>query len=177
MIIVRKAVAGLSQRTLSRYLATAQRELALRGEVNVLLTNSAELRALNSRFRHKNKPTDVLSFPAMVNAAELAGDIAISVEIATQNARQLGHTTAEEVKILVLHGLLHLADYDHENDSGEMALEETGLRKKLGLPVGLIERNRFSSDAAEPDRKKRTLQSPPKEKQAAARNGVRRITQ
>ena len=71
----------------------------------------------------------------------MAGDIAISADIATQNARQLGHAPALEIKILALHGVLHLAGYDHETDHGEMARKEISLRKALGLPSGLIERN------------------------------------
>jgi probable rRNA maturation factor len=84
----------------------------------------------------------VLSFvPEAGFVDTLAGDIAISAEIAKQNARGLGHSDAEEVKILVLHAVLHLAGYDHENDGGAMAKKESKLRKALGLPVGLIERN------------------------------------
>ena len=70
-----------------------------------------------------------------------AGDIAISAEIASAKAASLGHSAAQEIKILALHGVLHLAGYDHENDNGEMAGKEAKLRRSLGLPVGLIERN------------------------------------
>ena len=84
----------------------------------------------------------MLSFPPMTDFADgLAGDVAISQEIATKNARAIGHAPAEEIKILALHGVLHLAGYDHESDNGEMAREENRLRRKLGLPVGLIERS------------------------------------
>jgi probable rRNA maturation factor len=69
-----------------------------------------------------------------------AGDIAISAEIAANNARSLGHTAAEEIKILVLHGILHLRGYDHERDDGRMARREEKLRRELRLPIGLIER-------------------------------------
>jgi probable rRNA maturation factor len=72
---------------------------------------------------------------------DFAGDVAISAEIAARNARLLGHTTAEEIRILTLHGLLHLAGYDHERDDGEMERMEARLRKSFGLPVGLIERS------------------------------------
>jgi probable rRNA maturation factor len=71
---------------------------------------------------------------------EFAGDVAISAEIAARNARRLGHTVADEVRILTLHGVLHLAGYDHERDDGQMERKEQRLRKSLGLPVGLIER-------------------------------------
>ena len=107
----------------------------------VLVTSSHELRILNSRFRGEDKTTDVLSFPPIFGlVADFAGDVAISAEIAGQNARCLGHSVADEIKILVLHGVLHLAGYDHERDGGAMARKEMLLRRKLGLPLGLIER-------------------------------------
>ena len=143
MVIVRKRVAGLSEIALARFVTRASRAARLHGAVNVLLTSKPELRALNIRFRGKDRPTDVLSFPpvfGLMNA--FAGDVAISAEMAAQNARLLGHSPAEEVKILALHGMLHLAGYDHERDDGEMAQTEERLRKSLGLPVGLIHRNR-----------------------------------
>jgi probable rRNA maturation factor len=84
----------------------------------------------------------VLSFPSeVVGARRFVGDVAISVEIAAQNGKRLGHSSADEVKILILHGLLHLAGYDHEADHGEMARTEERLRKKLRLPVSLIARH------------------------------------
>lgn len=140
MVIFRKAVAGLNETALARFAVRAQRALGLRGEVNILVAGNEELRALNFRFRGKRQPTDVLSFPAMTTACGVAGDLAVSADLASVNARRLGHAAAEEVKILVLHGLLHLAGYDHEQDQGEMARQELRLRQRLGLPVGLIER-------------------------------------
>ena len=142
MVIVRKRVAGLSEIALARFVTRAGRAARLHGVVNVLLTSNRELRTLNSRFRGKDRPTDVLSFPpvfGLVNA--FAGDVAISAEMAAHNARLLGHSPAEEVKILTLHAMLHLAGYDHECDDGEMAHTEERLRKSLGLPIGLIHRN------------------------------------
>ena len=139
MVILRKGVAGLSEVALSRFVTRASRAVHLRGALNVLVTSSRELRALNRRFRKKDKTTDVLSFPPMFDEG-FAGDIAISADIAARNAKQLGHTAADEVKILVLHGVLHLAGYDHESDNGEMARLERRLRKTLALPLGLIER-------------------------------------
>ena len=88
--------------------------MRLRGDVSIRITSSREMRELNRRFRKKNKPTDVLSFPS--NLPKWAGDIAISAEIAASNAAELGHSTETELKILILHGLLHLAGYDHETD-------------------------------------------------------------
>lgn len=141
MIILHKRVAGASEGFLNRFVTKAKRALGLRGSVSILLTNNRELRVLNRQFRGKDKPTDVLSFPSeVVGARRFVGDVAISVEIAAQNAKRLGHSTAEEVKVLILHGLLHLAGYDHESDHGEMARTEEQLRAKLSLPVGLIAR-------------------------------------
>ena len=141
MVILHKPVAGLTRLVLTRFLARARRAAGLRGPVNVLVTSNAEMKSLNRRFRGKDKPTDVLSFPAPPDANKnLAGDIAISAEIATQNARFLGHNPAVEVKILILHGILHLRGYDHERDHGQMARREQELRRELHLPLGLIER-------------------------------------
>jgi probable rRNA maturation factor len=141
VVILRKPVPGLSEAVLGRFVARTARTAGLRRRVNVLVTTSRELRSLNRRFRGKDQATDVLSFPAdPALPGELAGDIAISADIAAQNGRRLGHSTAAEVKVLVLHGVLHLAGYDHERDNGFMARKETRLRAALGLPTGLIER-------------------------------------
>jgi probable rRNA maturation factor len=141
LVILEKRVAKLTAFALGRFVARACRAARLKGAVHVLLTSSAEMKSLNHRFRAKNTPTDVLSFPAASDAPQtLAGEIAISVEMAAKNARLLGHSTAEEVKILVLHGILHLRGYDHECDNGKMARREKQLRRKLRLPEGLIER-------------------------------------
>ena len=115
--------------------------MRLKKMANILVTTSRELQQLNRRFRGKNRSTDVLSFPAVPGIANFAGDVAISAEIAARNAAELGHTAAAEIKILALHGILHLAGYDHERDDGEMARKEDRMRKLLGLPVGLIGRN------------------------------------
>jgi probable rRNA maturation factor len=113
----------------------------LKGQVTVLLTSDAALRKLNRQFRGKNKATDVLSFPAAgLGAEQIAGDLAVSVTTALHQAIGQGHTLSTEVKVLILHGLLHLAGYDHEADTGRMARRECQLRAKLGLPQGLIER-------------------------------------
>ena len=125
--------------SLRRFLQRAKKEIGLRGEVNVLLTGNSKMRALNRMFRKKNKATDVLSFPA-ANENGIAGDIAISKAIARQQARRLGHSLEQELKVLVLHGLLHLAGYDHESDQGEMLRAERRLRAKLKLPDSLSER-------------------------------------
>ena len=102
------------------------------------------MRRLNRQFRQKDKPTDVLSFPSdqpQKFPEKHAGDLAISIEIARQNAQRLGHSLQDEIKVLMLHGVLHLAGYDHESDDGKMARVEDRLRRKLGLPTALIFRN------------------------------------
>lgn len=142
MITFQKRVMGLSELALSRFTARARRAAGLKGTVDVLVTANAEMRSLNRRFRGKDKATDVLSFAAPPESLrkKFAGEIAISAEIAAQNAHVLGHTAAQETKILVLHGILHLLGYDHERDHGQMARRERQLRARLRLPDGLIER-------------------------------------
>jgi probable rRNA maturation factor len=137
LVIVHSKVRGVSVRALGQFAVRAQRAAGVRGEVDVLVTSNAELRRLNRRFRGKNAATDVLSFPS---ADGTAGDIAISAVVAARNACRLRHSAADELKILILHGLLHLAGYDHETDAGAMARKEARLRRALGLPVALIER-------------------------------------
>jgi probable rRNA maturation factor len=130
-----------SARTLARFLTQAQSAVRLKGEVTVLLTTDAYLRKLNRNFRGKNKTTDVLSFPAEgIGAEEIAGDLAISVPTARKQAVEQNHSLTTEIKVLILHGLLHLAGHDHDSDAGQMARRERQLRAKLGLPQGLIER-------------------------------------
>ncbi len=141
MIISRSRLAGTNNASLERFVTKVRRLLPIPGLVNVLVTTSNEMKSLNTRFRGKDQATDVLSFPA--NGMDgLAGEIAISLEIAKENAGKLGHPTSAEIKILIVHGILHLAGYDHESDRGEMYREEQRLRAVLKLPVGLIERNR-----------------------------------
>ena len=147
VVTIEKRNAELSARALILFTARAQRAAGLRGEVNILITDNAAMRNLNRRFRKKSRPTDVLSFPAAKNGVDvgahnLAGDIAISAEIAAQNAQRLGHSLADELKVLILHGVLHLAGYDHETDNGEMAAKEEHLRRALRLARSLTERAR-----------------------------------
>ena len=155
MVIFRRPVADLSEMALARFVARARRAARLKKTANVLVTTDRELRELNRRFRGQNHATDVLSFPASQGSEDFAGDIAISTEIATRNASELGHTAATEIKILALHGILHLAGYDHEHDRGEMGRKEQRMRKQLGLPAGLIERN--GATPAGSRKKKRSL--------------------
>jgi probable rRNA maturation factor len=115
------------------------------GEVDILIAGNRRLLELNRRFRGKAKATDVLSFPHSEG-----GDIAISAGIARQNARRYSHSLADELKILVLHGMLHLAGYDHESDNGHMARLEDHLRARLKLPASLIDRARTETEATQP---------------------------
>lgn len=142
LVTFQKRVTGLTELALSRFTARARRAAGLKGTVDVLVTANAEMRSLNRRFRGKDKATDVLSFAAPPQSLrkKFAGEIAISAEIAAQNAHALGHSAAQEVKILVLHGILHLRGYDHERDNGHMARRERQLRAQLRLADGLIER-------------------------------------
>jgi len=157
MVILRKPVARLTAAALERFLTRARRAVKLRGTVNVLVATSCELRMLNRRFRGLDKPTDVLSFaPLPYHDSKFAGDLAVSADIAARNARLLGHPPDAEIKILVLHGLLHLAGYDHESDCGEMARQEERLRRQLGLPVALI--GRGQGGRRQPGRKPRRPQ-------------------
>jgi probable rRNA maturation factor len=132
---------GLSQVGLGRFLRTAQAAVGLRGEVDVLLAGDRVLRRLNREFRGKDKATDVLSFPASPELAGVhAGDLAISLETAQRQAEEHGHSLRDEVRVLLLHGLLHLYGMDHEIDRGEMAAREAELRSQLRLRSGLIAR-------------------------------------
>lgn len=138
-----------SARTFARFLGEARKAVRLRGQVTVLLTTDAAIRKLNRQFRGIDKPTDVLSFPLGGElASEIAGDLAISIPTAMRQSREQGHTLSTEVKVLILHGLLHLAGYDHETDAGQMARRERILRGQLGLPQGLIERSSVVPAAA-----------------------------
>lgn len=145
MVIVEVEDSGLKETILSRFVHRARKAVGLQGAVSVLVIRGDEMRRLNSRFRKKNKSTDVLSFPSSqpmgANKKLIAGDVAVCWNIAHANARKLGHSAEEEVKVLILHGVLHLAGYDHENDKGDMAKLEARLRVKLKLPITLTERN------------------------------------
>ncbi len=119
---------------------------AARGDVAVALVGDAHVRALNLRYRRKDRPTDVLSFPADAFPQSNAplGDIVIATGVAKRQAREAGHSEQTELRVLALHGLLHLLGYDHEAEgaAGRMARVEARLRRKGGLHAGLIERSR-----------------------------------
>ena len=141
VILERRKTKDLSRLALARFANRAQRAVGVGGEVNVLLTADAEMQRLNRQFRGKNKPTDVLSFPHAAAPGHAGGDIAISLQRARAQATQQGHSLLTEVKVLILHGTLHLAGHDHERDRGEMRRLEQLLRSELHLPTGLIERS------------------------------------
>jgi probable rRNA maturation factor len=130
------------ERALSRWLSRVAPRRA-RGTVSIALVSDRLVRALNQRYRGVDRPTDVLSFPnaAPPSAVErFLGDIVIARGVARRQARQAGHSEATELKVLALHGLLHLLGYDHERDNGAMARLERRLRRMGGLREGLIER-------------------------------------
>lgn len=115
-----------------------------RRDFNVCFVDDREIRRLNVAYLGRRRPTDVLSFPwpgtgrmkagaANAEFANFLGDVAISVETARRNARREGHSTRHEIRWLILHGLLHLLGYDHEQDQGEMTSLELSLRERLGI--------------------------------------------
>lgn len=132
--------------TCDRIVAETGRTSQAASRVDVLIVSNDEMRRLNRKFRRKDEPTDVISFPAAGNNGHaLQGDIAISAEITAENAKRLGHSFENELKILILHGMLHLAGYDHESDKGEMAKLERELRREFELPDSLIQRSSSSA--------------------------------
>ncbi len=141
---LRLARGALPRRELRNFVRDAAQAIPLEGELSVLLAGDAAIQELNRTYRRKNKPTDVLSFPAAAlgptQKTPLAGDLAVSVETAQRQADAFGHSLLHEVKILLLHGMLHLAGFDHEADAGQMARREAVLRQRFALPSGLIER-------------------------------------
>jgi probable rRNA maturation factor len=150
MILNRQRAARLAQRPLELFLHRVWDELGLEGaEVAICLVSDAEIARMNESFRGKKGPTDVLSFPAAKRAKRVAiparrerrsslkrkylGDVAISPAAARRNAKTYGRTLGNEIRILILHGVLHLLGYDHETDRGAMNRLEQLLRRRLGL--------------------------------------------
>ena len=134
--------------SLARWLSDVA-PVRVRGSVNVAVVADRQVRALNHTYRKKDYATDVLSFPAGDTPGVSApgavgtylGDIVIARGVAKKQARAAGHAERTELRVLALHGLLHLLGYDHETDHGEMARLERRLRRKGGLREGLIERS------------------------------------
>jgi probable rRNA maturation factor len=153
MILNRQRAVRVARRPLEVFLARMREQLGL-GEaaVTVCLVSDAEIARMNETYRRKKGPTDVLSFPEVKRRAPVSfgraprrpsasgprraqflGDVAISPATARRNAKQLGRTLGGELRILILHGVLHLLGYDHETDGGEMDRVERRLRQRLGL--------------------------------------------
>jgi probable rRNA maturation factor len=107
--------------------------------VTIAIVSDDRIRRLNRRYRRRNAATDVLSFPSDVPGD--LGDVVIAAGVARRQAREAGHSIQVEYRTLALHGLLHLLGYDHEGDDRRMARVEARLRKRGGLPEGLIERH------------------------------------
>jgi probable rRNA maturation factor len=139
------------ERPLRRFARALENSVARGCAFDCLVTNDAELRRLNREFRGEDAATDVLSFPAgpsfseprssgSGHASKRLGDLAISLPRARAQAAALGHNLELELRVLMLHGVLHLAGMDHETDGGRMARAEKRWRIRLGLPAGLIER-------------------------------------
>jgi len=137
LITYRRAPATLDRSVPESFAETLRDRIARGRDFHCLITNDAELQSLNRTWRKQDRPTDVLSFPG---SDGYLGDIAISLQRARAQAKEWGHAVEDELRILMLHGLLHLKGMDHESDSGAMARTELRWRKKLGLPTGLIER-------------------------------------
>jgi probable rRNA maturation factor len=147
--------AALKPQMLVAFAEAAKKAAKLHGTVSILIGTNEQIKGLNRHFRSKNRPTDVISFPASdAVSAFHSGDIAISADIAIDNAARYGHSPADEVKILILHGMLHLAGYDHESDNGKMAQKESKLRKALGLRDSLIARTNSTSKTSAATKKK-----------------------
>jgi probable rRNA maturation factor len=130
---------GISRSKLHYFARQLQEYLVGGASFCCLVTDDEELQALNKQFLEKDYPTDVLSFPSHGPYGSV-GDIAISWDRAKDQAAEYGHTIDQEIRILILHGVLHLMGMDHEKDGGEMARVEMDWRKRLKLPTGIIER-------------------------------------
>ncbi|MBS1842311.1 MAG: rRNA maturation RNase YbeY [Acidobacteria bacterium] len=123
---------------LEKFALKALRQMKLKSDsVAIAFVTDSEIARLNKIYRKKNKPTDVLSFPAQSakhpNKKKFLGDIAIAPAVARRYARKNGRTLENEICVLILHGILHLLGYDHETDQGQMDRVERKLRRKLGL--------------------------------------------
>ena len=110
-------------------------------EMELIFVDDAQIREINKTNRGIDKPTDVLSFPIDFPGAPLIGTVVISLDTAKRAATELGHPYEDEIKLLFIHGLLHLLGYDHEVDNGEMRRKEEELIEQFGLPASLIVRS------------------------------------
>jgi probable rRNA maturation factor len=153
VVLNRQRAVKLAIPPLQAFAQRVREELGLRESLTICFVTDAEIARMNEAFRNKPGPTDVLSFPGRVprgqprklgalsrsarvdgsRAEEYLGDIAISPAAARRNARAFGRTLPAELRILMLHGVLHLLGYDHETDHGKMNRLETKLRRRFGL--------------------------------------------
>jgi probable rRNA maturation factor len=145
MILSRQREVRVARPPLESFLRRVKNELGCSAAgVAVCLVSDAEIARMNEKFRRKKGPTDVLSFPAatrrgpvrltrLIKSGGSLGDIAISPATARRYAKKNGRTLASELRVLILHGVLHLLGYDHETDRGEMDRVERKLRKRFGL--------------------------------------------
>ncbi len=132
MMLNRQRRVRLALSPLKEFLERVREELRLNGrEVSVCFVSDRVIARMNSHFRGKQGTTDVLSFSS--DCSDILGDIAISPETARRNARRFGRALPEELRVLILHGVLHLMGYDHETDRGQMDRIERRLRRRLGL--------------------------------------------
>ena len=156
-VTFRRPPKDVRPRALQLFARKMQREVARGRAFDCLITGDAEMRRLNRDFRGQDSATDVLSFPAPDLALAVSrprpsprraarpthlGDLSISIQRARAQGRQFGHSAEQEIRILMLHGLLHLLGMDHENGDGRMGRSEKLWRTRLGLGCGLIERVR-----------------------------------
>ena len=139
LMIYEHAPRTLRRREFNAFAETVCEQVAGGRRFCCLLTNDAALRRMNRQFRALDAPTDVLSFPLSSPGGAL-GDIAISVDRAREQAAAYGHDLATELRVLLLHGVLHLLGHDHSSDAGKMRRMEARWRRQFGLPAGVIER-------------------------------------
>jgi len=153
MILNRQKKIRVAEGPLNTFVAEVQRELNIsEAEVSIALVTDREMAKWNEQYRHKKGSTDVLSFPAATlrriarhrraksikgrqhgSNVSFLGDVAIAPETAQRYAKKNGRTLEQELRVLILHGVLHLMGYDHEHDQGEMNRIEEKLRRKLGI--------------------------------------------
>jgi probable rRNA maturation factor len=141
IVSFRRAGSGLPRADLRAFALALISDVSGGRQFECLITDDRELQRLNREFLGHDYPTDVISFPSGT-AGGFAGEIAISAARAAEQAAEFGHTPAEEIKVLMLHGLLHLLGMDHEKDRGAMSRAEKRWRKHFSLPATLTERVR-----------------------------------
>ncbi len=132
-------LSSADRRSIRQFAAKVSRDILSGSSFSCLLTSDTELRVLNRKYLNCDYPTDVLSFPSL-DSSDSMGDLAISVERAEAQGEEFGHGRLNEICVLILHGALHLAGFDHESDSGEMAGAEERWRSHFALPTALIQR-------------------------------------